>query len=176
MWTEEAVIGRSDCGPTLRTAPTLLGCLFGRTFAFPNPPKDVGQGASHRANLIELAELAPQHLTLEVRRVTSRGAFRWFENESVRRASVSHGNHRQWRNDATAIDNSPAPRCPLSRPAQLTVQSPSPPANPITAPFTWHDPASMARLSKMRLQELNFNAHVGQLANYYNLYIIFYNI
>src|SRR5664279_5043511 len=38
-----------------------------------------GSRATRRAKSVELCELAPQHLTFKVRRVTSWRAFRWFE-------------------------------------------------------------------------------------------------
>ena len=43
------------------------------------PGKMRGSSASHCTSSVELAKLAPQHLTSEVRRVTSGRAFRWFE-------------------------------------------------------------------------------------------------
>lgn len=65
--------------PGSKTVKSLRTCPTGRTFASPNPPKSEGQRASHRTNLVQLAELAAQHLGLEIGRVASGRAFWGFE-------------------------------------------------------------------------------------------------
>jgi hypothetical protein len=93
--------------PGSKAAKSLRTCPEGRTFASPNPPKSEGQRASDRTNLVQLSELAPQHLRFEVRRVASGraswGLERFAEISQRSFDAVSFNDERSQLESATAL-------------------------------------------------------------------------